>query len=76
MLLPLTDDNGTGIVLRVRRVETGYVAHVVATATIFHCLGGRDPDLSRRLRARFARGGWRSVQSLRRDWQHRLLASC
>ena len=67
MLLPLTDDDGTGIVLKVRREETGYVARVVATATIFHCLGGRDPDSSRRLRARFARGGWRSVQSLRRD---------
>ncbi len=67
MLLPLTDDNGTGIVLKVRREEAGYAAQFVATATIFHCLGGRDPELSRRLRALFARGGWASVQSLRRD---------
>ena len=67
MRLPLTDDNGTGIVLKVRREEAGYVAQFVATATIFHCLGGRDPDLSRRLRAHFARGGWTSVQSLRRE---------
>lgn len=67
MLLPLTGDNGTGILLKVRRGEAGYVAHFVASGTIFHCLGGRDPDLSRRLRARFARGGWRSIQCLRRD---------
>ena len=75
MLLPLTDDNGTGIVLRVRREEAGYVAQVVATATIFHCHGGRDSDVSRRLRAHFARGGWRSVQSLRRD-SHELSTDC
>jgi protein-L-isoaspartate(D-aspartate) O-methyltransferase len=67
MLLPLTDDTGTGILLKVRREEAGYVAQFVATATIFHCLGGRDPDSSRRLQAHFARGSWTSVQSLRRD---------
>jgi hypothetical protein len=66
MLLPLTDDDGTGILLKVRREAAGYTAQFVATATVFHCLGSRDSELSRRLHAHFAGGGWKSVRSLRR----------
>lgn len=75
MLLPLTDDDGTGILLKVRREAAGYTAQVVATTVIFHCIGSRDPELSQRLHACFADGGWKSVRSLRRD-SHELSSDC
>jgi protein-L-isoaspartate(D-aspartate) O-methyltransferase len=79
LLLPLTDENGTGIFLRVRREEAGYAAQSVAPATIFHCVGGRDPDLSRaaasRLRARRLEVRAIPPSRLART-EHRWLASC
>ena len=74
-MLPVTDDAGTGMMLRVRREQAGYSAQWISSLTIFACVGGRSPELSRRLRAGFARGGWRSVQSLRRD-SHQACADC
>lgn len=74
-MLPVTDDTGTGMMLKVKREEAGYTAQWISSLTIFACVGGRNPDLSRRLRADFARGGWRSVQSLRRD-SHQECADC
>ena len=70
IMLPVTDDAGTGMMLKVTREEGGYAAQWISSLTIFDCVGGRNPDLSRRLRADFARGGWRLVQSLRRDSHH------
>ena len=79
LLLPVTHDGGTGVMLKIKREEGGYVAQWISSLTIFHCIGGRDPDLSGQLRADFARGDWRAVRSLRRDrhergtdcWLHR-----
>jgi protein-L-isoaspartate(D-aspartate) O-methyltransferase len=75
IMLPVTDDDGTGMMLRVTREEGGYAAAWISSLTIFACSSGRDPDLSRRLRADFARGGWRLVRSLRRD-SHQPCADC
>ena len=74
-MLPVTDDTGTGMMLKITREEAGYTAQWISSLTIFACVGGRNPDLSQRLRADFARGRWRSVQSLRRD-SHQACADC
>lgn len=66
MVIPLTTENGRGGVLRVKRELQGYAARFIFTTQIFHCVGGRDSQLSERLHDSFARGEWRSVQSLRR----------
>lgn len=71
LMLPVTDDAGTGMMLKVTREEGGYAAQWISSLTIFACISGRDPDVSRRLRADFARGGWRLVQSVRRDSHQR-----
>jgi protein-L-isoaspartate(D-aspartate) O-methyltransferase len=67
MLLPLTNQEGTGMMLKVTREPSGWAAQFVSGLTIFHCVGGRDPELCRRLAIGFAEGNWRSVQSVRRD---------
>jgi len=67
MLLPLTNEQGTGLMLKVTREPNGWAAQFVSGLTIFHCVDGRDSDVCGRLAAGFAEGGWRSVQSLRRD---------
>jgi protein-L-isoaspartate(D-aspartate) O-methyltransferase len=70
MLLPLTNDEGKGMMLKVTREPEGWAAQFVSGLIIFHCVGGRDPELCRRLAAGFAEGSWRSVQSVRRDSHH------
>ena len=67
MLLPLTNEDGTGMMLKVTRGPNDWAAQFVSGLTIFHCVGGRDPELCRRLAAGFADGSWRSVKSVRRD---------
>jgi protein-L-isoaspartate(D-aspartate) O-methyltransferase len=67
MIIPLTADNGRGGILRVKRELQGYAARFIFTAVIFDCIGGRDDELSVRLRDGFRRGEWRAVQSLRRE---------
>ena len=67
MLLPLTNEEGKGMMLKVTREAGGWSARFVSGLIIFHCVGGRDPELCRRLAAGFAEGSWRSVQSVRRD---------
>jgi protein-L-isoaspartate(D-aspartate) O-methyltransferase len=67
MLLPLTNKEGTGMMLKVIRRPGGWAAQFVVGLTIFHCVGGRDPELCRRLEAGFAESNFRSVQSVRRD---------
>ena len=52
-MLPVTDDTGTGMMLRVTREQAGYSAQWISSLTIFACVGGRNPELSRRLRADF-----------------------
>ena len=67
MLLPLTNEQGTGLMLKVTRKPNGWTAHFVSGLTIFHCVDGRDSAVCRRVAAGFAEGSWRSVQSIRRD---------
>jgi protein-L-isoaspartate(D-aspartate) O-methyltransferase len=67
MLLPLTNELGTGLMLKVTREPNGWTAHFVSGLTIFDCVDGRDPAVCRRVAAGFAEGSWRSVQSIRRD---------
>jgi protein-L-isoaspartate(D-aspartate) O-methyltransferase len=67
MLLPLTNEEGKGMMLKVTREPSGWAAKFVSGLIIFHCVGGRDPELCRRLAAGFAEGSWRSVQSVTRD---------
>jgi protein-L-isoaspartate(D-aspartate) O-methyltransferase len=67
MLLPLTNEQGTGLMLMVTREPNGWTAQFVTGLTIFHCIGGRDTELCARLTAGFAEGSWRLVQSIRRD---------
>jgi protein-L-isoaspartate(D-aspartate) O-methyltransferase len=74
-MLPITDDTGTGMMLKIKREEAGYTAEWISSLTIFACVGSRNADLSRRLRADFGRGDWRSVQSVRRD-SHQECADC
>jgi protein-L-isoaspartate(D-aspartate) O-methyltransferase len=74
-MLPVTDDTGTGMMLRITREQAGYSARWISSLTIFACVGGRSPELGRRLRADFARGDWRSVKSLPRD-SHDACADC
>jgi protein-L-isoaspartate(D-aspartate) O-methyltransferase len=63
------DDGGTGKggLLKVRRKERGYSARFLSGVTVFHCIGSRDNEANTRLREAMMRGGWQSVQSLRRD---------
>ena len=67
MLLPLTDEQGKGLMLKVTREPSGWTAQFVSGLTVFHCVGGRDPELCGHLAAGLADGSWRSVQSIRRD---------
>ncbi|HKF23044.1 MAG TPA: methyltransferase domain-containing protein [Candidatus Angelobacter sp.] len=67
MLLPLTNEEGKGLMLKVTREPSGWTAQFVSGLIIFDCVGGRDPKLCERLAAGFAEGSWRSVQSVRRD---------
>jgi len=67
MLLPLTNEQGKGLMLKVTRKPSGWTAQFVSGLIIFDCAGGRDSELCGRLAAGFADGSWRSVQSVRRD---------
>jgi protein-L-isoaspartate(D-aspartate) O-methyltransferase len=67
MLMPLTNEDGSGMMLKVTREPSGWAAQFVSALTIFHCVGGRDVALSRQLAAGFATSDWRSVRSVRRD---------
>jgi len=67
LMLPLTNEQGKGLMLKVTHESSGWKAQFVSGLIIFDCVGGRDPHLSRRLAAGFSEGSWRSVQSIRRD---------
>ena len=72
LLVPLTvtedaDGGGGGRVLKVTRQLRGFTACFISGVGIFSCVGGRHQDLNQRLKEAFARGDWKSVQSLRQD---------
>jgi protein-L-isoaspartate(D-aspartate) O-methyltransferase len=66
LILPLTTDEGKGGMLKVERGEGGYGARFLSTVSVFPCAGSRDAESSRRLSRALARGGPKSVKSLRR----------
>lgn len=65
----------TGYVLQVTHEPRGYTARFISPVSIFSCIGARDPQSDRYLGDAFARGGWESVRSLRRD-THEAQPSC
>jgi protein-L-isoaspartate(D-aspartate) O-methyltransferase len=66
---------GKGAMLKVRREKQGYAAHFLSSVAVFHCLGSRNEQANQRLRKAMMRGGWGSVQSLRRD-AHEVSDAC
>lgn len=64
-----------GRILRLRRQEAGFLASFGESCAIPALLGGRSPDLQRRLRDAFEAGGADSVRSLRTA-PHALQPSC
>jgi protein-L-isoaspartate(D-aspartate) O-methyltransferase len=78
LILPLTVTTlpgSTGQILNVTRTEEGYAARFISRTAIFPCIGARELDADRRLWEAFAKGGWESVRSLRRD-QHEPDSTC
>ena len=71
------DDNGAGKggMLKVTREAHGYAARFLSSVAVFHCIGSRNEEANRRLKVAMMRGGWGSVQSLRRD-THELGDAC
>ncbi len=57
LIVPLTVDDGRGVLLRVRRNQDDYEARIVSSARIFHCAGSHDPASTSLLR-----------EALRRDY--------
>jgi len=81
LLVPLTvsldpsSPMGQGFTLLVEHRGAGYAARFVGPVGIFPCLGARDERSEARLRDVLMKGGWRRVQSLRRD-PHDVVDSC
>ena len=79
-LIPLTftaaaEGIGKGAVLRVERDGQGYRARFLWPVMIYPCIGTRDVESNQRLMQAVMRGGWQSVQSLRRE-HHKQSDSC
>jgi protein-L-isoaspartate(D-aspartate) O-methyltransferase len=87
-ILPLTCDDGGGVVFLVTRDDTSYLTRFVSEVGIFPCTGGRDPEAERRLRQAFGPAWenwmrrilrhdppWAEVRRLRRD-SHSRETSC
>ncbi len=80
LILPLTVNaplHGGGWVLKVTQFKRGLGARFIAPVGIYHCTGGRDEALNRRLAQAYARGdeARAKVRSLRRD-EHSEGESC
>jgi protein-L-isoaspartate(D-aspartate) O-methyltransferase len=80
LIVPLTislgpNSMGSGMVLKVRREDSGYTANFIAPIMIYHCFGSRDEEANSRLRTMMMQGKWKSVQSLRRD-EHEISDIC
>jgi protein-L-isoaspartate(D-aspartate) O-methyltransferase len=72
LLVPLTiskepDGIGTGFMLKVKRESEQYKAGFISSVGIYPCIGARDEQMNNKLRESMMRGGWATVQSLRRD---------
>lgn len=75
LVLPLTPQEGGGVVMRIKREIDGYTASFVSNVWIFDCVGARDPRDDRRLARAIKARGFRQVQTLRRD-RHRRNENC
>ena len=80
LIVPLTislgpNSMGSGMVLKVRRGDSGYTANFIAPIMIYHCFGSRDEEANSRVRTMMMQGKWKAVQSLRRD-EHEISDSC
>jgi protein-L-isoaspartate(D-aspartate) O-methyltransferase len=75
MVLPLTDDNNGGSVLKVTRLASGYMARFIGGVSIFHCAGARSRRANEQLKAAFRSGKQNTVRSLRQD-QHKPNRMC
>ena len=75
LVLPLTPDDGGGVVMRIIREPEGFSASFVSNVWIFECAGARDPRDNRRLARAVKTRGFRNVQTLRRD-RHRRGETC
>lgn len=71
LVLPITRDNGEGLVVKITRLRTAFAAGFVSPTGIYPCQGGRDPEavetLERAFRGAWDDKPWRRLQSLRRD---------
>jgi len=72
LLFPLTfsqelDGIGTGFMLKVRREGEEYAARFVSPVSIYPCIGARDEQMNTKLLEAMRRGGWATVQILRRE---------
>ncbi|NKB49763.1 MAG: methyltransferase domain-containing protein [Alphaproteobacteria bacterium] len=75
LVLPLTPDEGGGVVMRITRERGGYTARFASNVWIFECAGAREPRANRRLARAIKTRGMRDVQTLRRD-RHRRGDTC
>jgi len=72
LLFPLTfsqelDGMGTGFMLKVKRDGDEYTARFVSPVSIYPCTGARDEQMNSKLLEAMRRGGWATVQILRRE---------
>jgi protein-L-isoaspartate(D-aspartate) O-methyltransferase len=66
LLLPLTPDTGTGIIVCIRRRGERYFATVVSPVMIYRCAGARDAQSESALAAALKGGGQRGIVRLYR----------
>lgn len=74
LLVPLTIDLpqlafgiGFGLMFALRRLASGWGAATAGPVGVFHCIGARDADAERELRASLQGGGAEAVRCLRRE---------
>ncbi len=75
MILPLTPDEGGGVVMKIKREADRYAASFESQIWIFDCDGARDSRAAQRLARALKKRNYQKVQTLRRD-RHRRDADC
>ena len=67
LILPLTVEQGMGVVLQIENTSAGMAAEIISPVGIYHCQGGRDKKLGKRLASVLRSGpaAWGEVASLR-----------
>jgi len=75
LVLPLTAEQGGGIVVKVTREPGGFSAAYIANVGIYACEGARDPKAAKALARALKKGGADKVTTLRRE-RHRRGEGC